>query len=83
MTLRWWTRLSLISAIAGFVASGPPPDFERPTVEPPATLPDDFVVLPPVIESFETTELVTTETVPDPAQAPEVARAEETPATTP
>jgi hypothetical protein len=69
MTLRWWTRLALISAIAGFVASGPPSDFERSDVESPARLSNDFATTLPVIETFETTELATTEVVSDPSQA--------------
>jgi hypothetical protein len=68
MNFRWWTRLALVSAIAGFVASGPPADFEHPDFESHATLLND--VAPPIpIETYETTELATTEIVSDLSQA--------------
>jgi hypothetical protein len=85
MTLRWWTRLALISAIAGFVASGPPSDFERSDVESPAKLSNGFATTLPVIETFKTTELVTTTPAHDPAEDSESfsARSDEEPPTTP
>jgi hypothetical protein len=61
MKLRWWTRLALVSAIAGFVASGPPPGFEHPDFESHATLLNDVAAPPIAIKTFETTELATTE----------------------
>jgi hypothetical protein len=69
MKLRWWTRLALVSAIAGFVASGPPPGFEHPDFESHATLLNDVAAPPIAIETFETTDLATTEIVSDLSQA--------------
>jgi hypothetical protein len=69
MKLRWWTRLALVSAIAGFVASGPPPGFEHPDFESHATLLNDVAAPPIAIKTFETTELATTEIVSDSSQA--------------
>jgi len=72
MKLRWWTRLALVSAIAGFVASGPPPGFEHPDFESQATLLNDVAAPPIAIKTFETTELATTEIATTELATPEI-----------
>lgn len=87
MTFRWWTRLALVSAIAGFVASGPPPGFEHPDFESHPTLLNDVAAPSIAIETFETTELATTEIVSDLSQASDLisppVEDDQAPATTP
>jgi len=61
MTFRWWTRLALVSAIAGFVVSGPPSDFESPDFQSPITLSNDSPMQSHAPSTIATTELVTTE----------------------
>jgi len=51
-----------VSAIAGFVASGPPADFERPDFKSAAPLFND-AVLSREPETFEATEVATTESL--------------------
>ena len=78
MKFRWWTKLALGSAIAGFVVSGPPPNFERSSIELPAAPFNNLTMPLPVAETFEatktfdTTELVAAEIVDEQVQVPEL-----------
>ena len=58
LNLRWWTRLALISAIAGFVLSGPPSGFESP-----AALLNDVAAPTLAPMTIDTTEPVSSEIV--------------------
>lgn len=63
MKFRWWTKLALGSAIAGFVVSGPPSNFERSSIDLPAAPFNNLTMPLPVAETFEATETFeTTET---------------------
>ena len=70
MRVYWWARLALLSAIAGFVLSGPPPDFEHSDFASMATASlNDLPVPLPVAETIEKkTELVATEFVDEQAR---------------